>query len=472
MPRRVFLCLVWIVILAAWSAFGEAAEQAKTAKTKKAPAAVSDGKQAKDVKPLQEDDYELQRMLIDTIDQVQRNYVREIPRKKLVEAAIRGILTELDPYSSYIAPEDMDRFRTKVESEFPGGIGITITVEPGQLEVSSPLVGTPAYRAGLGAGDRITEIDGKSTAGITVEEAVRRLKGKEGTSVTLVIAHRGAAKPETVKITREAIHIETVLGVRRKADDSWDYFVDPQRRIAYVRLTAFSRDTAGQLRKVLAELNKKKLGGLILDLRFNPGGLLSSAIEVSSLFVSEGKIVSTGGRNSPERVWYARKEGAFEGFRMAILVNHYSASASEIVAACLQDHKRAVVVGERTWGKGSVQNIIPLEDHWLEGTGREGDALEGHSALKLTTASYHRPSGKNIHRAADAKETDEWGVRPDEGFQVRLDGYENSKLADELGARELVRPKQAVAKPEGPKFVDRQLDKAVDYLSRELVRAN
>jgi carboxyl-terminal processing protease len=237
-------------------------------------------------------------------------------------------------------------------------------------------------------------------------------------------------------------------------------------------LTAFSRDTAGQLRKVLAELNKKKLGGLILDLRFNPGGLLSSAIEVSSLFVSEGKIVSTGGRNSPERVWYARKEGAFEGFRMAILVNHYSASASEIVAACLQDHKRAVVVGERTWGKGSVQNVIPLEDHWTEGTGREGNALEGHSALKLTTASYHRPSGKNIHRAAGAKETDEWGVRPDDGFQVSLDDYENSSLSKELGSRELVRPKQSAAKPEGAKFVDRQLDKAVDYLSREFARAN
>ena len=221
--------------------------------------------------------------------------------------------------------------------------------------------------------------------------------------MTLVILHPRAAKAETVKITREAIHIETVLGVRRKADDSWDYFADPQKRIAYVRLTAFSRDTAGQLRKVLAEMTRKKLGGLILDLRFNPGGLLSSAIEVSSLFVSEGKIVSTGGRNSPEHVWYARKEGVFEGFPMAVLVNHGSASASEIVAACLQDHKRAIVVGQRTWGKGSVQNVVPLEDHWIEGTGRERSTLEGRSALKLTTASYHRPSGKNINRAAAPK---------------------------------------------------------------------
>ena len=146
--------------------------------------------------------------------------------------------------------------------------------------------------------------------------------------------------------------------------------------------------------------------GLILDLRFNPGGLLAAAIEVSDLFIATGRIVSTKGRNSPERVWDAQKEGTFDGFPMVVLVNRYSASASEIVAACLQDHKRAVIVGERTWGKGSVQNVIELED--------------GHSALKLTTAGYRRPSGKNIHRFPDAKESDEWGVMPDNGYEVKL----------------------------------------------------
>ena len=177
-----------------------------------------------------------------------------------------------------------------------------------------------------------------------------------------------------------------MLGDRRKPDDTWDFMLDPQQRIGYVRLTAFSRDTAGELRKVLDALQKEKIRGLILDLRFNPGGLLSSAIEVSHLFISKGRIVSTKGRNSPERIWDARKEGSFEGFPMAVLVNRYSASASEIVAACLQDHKRAVVIGERTWGKGSVQNVIELEY----------DRNVARSVLKLTTASYRRPNGKNI----------------------------------------------------------------------------
>ena len=298
--------------------------------------------------------------------------------------------------------------------------------------------------------------------------------------------HPKSTKKEKVTLYREAIHIETVLGDHRKPDDTWEYLVDPQKRIVYVRLTAFSRDTAGHLRNVLADLNKKKIGGLILDLRFNPGGLLSCAIEVSNLFVSKGRIVSTSGRNVPERFWDAHKEGALEGFPMVVLVNRYSASASEIVSACLQDHKRAVVVGERTWGKGSVQNVIPLEDHWQDAPAHEGNLPENHSALKLTTASYHRPSGKNIDRARGAKETDEWGVKPDPGFEVKLPDPEIYALSAELQARDLLLPKglaaddppkrgekgKAAGKPEAKPFVDRQLEKALHYLNGELARAN
>src|SRR5262249_6886050 len=177
---------------------------------------------------------------------------------------------------------------------------------------------------------------------------------------------------------------------------------------------AFSRETTAELRRALAQLEKEGLKGLIVDLRFNPGGLLSTAIEVSDLFIASGRIVSTKGRNTPERVWDAQKEGTFEGFPMVALVNHYSASASEILSACLQDHQRAVVIGERTWGKGSVQNVIELEG--------------GKSALKLTTASYHRPSGKNIHRFPDAKESDEWGVMPDPGFELKLNLAQTERL--------------------------------------------
>jgi len=385
--------------------------------------------------PVKDDYYELYKLLADTIDQVERNYIKEVDRRELVEAAIRGVLGKLDSYSTYISPEEVERFRMSVESEF-GGIGIQITIQDGQLKVLSPLVGTPAYRAGIIAGDRIVEIDGQSTEGLTLDEAVRRLKGKEGTQVTLTVQHPGRNKKETFTLTRERIHVDTVLGDRRKPDDTWDYLLDPERRIGYIRITAFSTDTARELLKALEELKAANMRALVLDLRFNSGGLLSAAIEVADMFISQGRIVSTKGRNSPERVWNARKDGTYEGFPMAVLVNRYSASASEIVAACLQDHKRAVIVGERTWGKGSVQNVIDLE--------------EGRSALKLTTATYRRPSGKNIHRFDDAKESDQWGVQPDEGLELKLTDSELLALMEDRRQRDIVLPKPEKLSPRVP----------------------
>jgi carboxyl-terminal processing protease len=378
-----------------------------------------------DEPPLPADDeyYELFRVLADTLDQVERNYVKEIDRRRLMEAAIRGILQELDPYSNYIKPEEMQEFKTSVEQQF-GGIGIQITMEGGQLKVLSPLVGTPAYRAGIQAGDWIVAIEGESTEGISLDEAVRRLKGEAGTSVTITIARPASDYKETITLQREIIHIETVLGDRRKEDDSWDFMYDPQRRIGYVRLTAFSRETPQELKRALEELKAQGVRGLVLDLRFNPGGLLSSAIEVADLFVKEGRIVSTAGRSSPERTWDAVAEGTYDGFPMAVLVNRYSASASEIVAACLQDHKRAVIVGERTWGKGSVQNVVELGG--------------GASALKLTTAGYKRPNGHNIHREEGAGEDQEWGVMPDPGYEVKFSDEETRQFLRYRRQRDLL----------------------------------
>lgn len=429
-------------------------------------------------KPPKEDYYELYKLLVDTMDQVERNYVKQIDRRELVEAAIEGVIGKLDPYSSYIGPDQLGQFRSTVESEF-GGIGIQISTEGRQLTILSPLVGTPAYRAGLLAGDRIVEIDGQSTEGIGLEEAVRRLKGEEGTQVKLTVIHPGKTDRVEVAVTRERIHVDTVLGDRRKEDDTWEFMLRPGQDIGYVRIAAFSRDTGSELRKVLEELRARKMRGLVLDMRFNPGGLLSAAIEVSDLFISKGLIVSTKGRNSPRRTWEAGKDGTFEGFPMAVLVNRFSASASEIVSACLQDHKRAVVVGERTWGKGSVQNVIELE--------------KGRSALKLTTATYRRPSGKNIDRI-DTNGKGEWGVLPDEGFELRLKDAEMEALVRDRRQRDIVRPHpeerqaeqtdsepaeaaetppdgQADQPPEEPPFVDRQLQMALDYLNRELARA-
>ena len=438
---------VWLLVFALTFPFAAAAEQTAAKPDDKARQRKQD-----------EEYYELYRALADTMDQVERNYVKGISRRELIEAAIKGMLSKLDPHSSYISPEDLGRFKTSVENQF-GGIGIQVTLEGGQLKVLSPLVGSPAYEAGVQAGDRIVEIDGKTTEGIDLEEAVRRLKGETGTSVSIKVVHQ-SGKSESMQISREIVHVETVLGDRRNGDDRWDYMYDHDRRIGYIRITAFSRETAEEVEKALDALKKQNLRGLILDLRFNPGGLLTSAIEISDLFVSEGKIVSTEGRNSPERVWEARKPGTFEGFPMVVLVNRFSASASEIVSACLQDHKRAVVVGERTYGKGSVQNVIELEG--------------GRSALKLTTAGYLRPNGKNIDRAG-AKESDEWGVKPNEGLEVSLNDGELLSLVTSRRKRDIVqvhgKASEEPAEKNGDEVVDRQLKKALEYLTDQLAQA-
>jgi carboxyl-terminal processing protease len=420
MERRFRLCVslffVWAIAIAVGLVTAEEPPQTPPAAPTTAPAATTPAANptaADDAKKSAEDDYELYQIFADTLDQVQRNYVKDVSRRELMEAAIHGVLSKLDPYSNYISPEDISRFKTSVENQF-GGIGIQIGMEDGQLKIISPLIGTPAYRAGLESGDAIIEIEGKSTDGIHIDEAVKQLKGEAGTKVTLTILHPGSTAKETMTITREWVHVETILGDHRNGDDRWDFMLDHDKHIGYVRILAFSRDTAQDLKKALVELQQQGLKGLIIDLRFNPGGLLTSAIEVSDLFIAEGPIVSTKGRNTPERVWNAQKDGTFEGFPMAVLVNHFSASASEILSACLQDHHRAVVIGERTWGKGSVQNVIELEG--------------GKSALKLTTASYHRPSGKNIHRFPDAKDEDEWGVMPDPGFELKLNRSQTEQL--------------------------------------------
>jgi carboxyl-terminal processing protease len=423
------------------------------------------GLPAETAKKTRENDYDLYKTLAEVVEQVERNYVTEVSRRELIESAIRGMLNRLDPYSTYMSADEMRQFRTSLAGEF-GGIGIQIDIDDGQLTIVSPIYGTPAYRAGLLAGDRILEINGRGTDGIGIDEAVNRLKGDVGTSVTLTVAHQGQKSAKKVTIVREKIHLDTVLGDRRAPDGTWQFMLDPQKRIGYVRLTAFSPETAAALRRVLTGLQKEKLRGLILDLRWNPGGLLNAAVEVSDLFVAEGRIVSVQGRNSPERIWDAHKEGTFTGFPMAVLVNRYSASASEIVAACLQDHRRAAVIGERTWGKGSVQNVVELED--------------GRGMLKLTTASYRRPNGKNIHRFPDAKATDQWGVTPDKGFEFDLSDGELLSLMLDRRRRDIVQPppaKDAATKGKSksdskwPAAVDRQLQAAVKYIEAELAKS-
>lgn len=395
--------------------------------------------------------YKLMEVFTHAFANIDQNYVENVDRRVLIEAAIKGMLKELDPYSSYIPPRDVSRFEQDVDQEF-GGIGIQVNVSPdtGRLTVMTPLPGTPAYNAGVMAGDTIVEIEGKDTKGFAIQDAVKLLKGPPGQEVELGVARQGVKDVIKLKMERAIIQVATVLGDKYGDSDKWDFMLDDEKKIGYVRISSFGRRTAEELHAALEDLTARGMKALVIDLRFNPGGLLSQAREVCNLFIEKGVIVSTKGRNVPERVLRADKPGTFTGFPLAILVNRYSASASEIVSACLQDHERAVVIGERTWGKGSVQNVIELEN--------------GTSALKLTTASYHRPSGKNIHRTKDAKESDEWGVKPNKGYDIR---FAIKEMRDFLDYRRL---RDVISKDGPPKsdYKDRQLDKALDYVSAEL----
>lgn len=399
---------------------------------------------------LPEDQYfELFQEFVDTFEQIDRNYVKEVDRKELMRSAIQGMLTELDPYSSYIPPDDLAEFTQGIEQEF-GGVGIQVQIDPEtrRLTVVTPLPGTPAYRAGILAGDVIMEVEGESTEGYTVEDAVRKLKGKPGEAVKIGVLHQGSKEVEQIPLVREVIQVATVLGDQYRKDGTWDFMLDGEEKIGYIRLTHFSRRTGEELREALEDLVGQGMKGLVLDLRFNPGGLLSEAIEVCDLFLEEGTIVSTKGRNVPERSWEAHRPGTYSSFPIAVIVNRYSASASEIVSACLQDHERAAVVGERTWGKGSVQNVIDL------GTGA--------SALKLTTASYLRPNGHNIHRFPESTEEDEWGVKPNEQYDVR---FSDEELRDFLIYR---RGRDIIGGAEKSEFDDRQLQSALTYLKEKI----
>jgi carboxyl-terminal processing protease len=350
---------------------------------------------------------ELYGMFVDAVEKVEANYVRPVTRRELLETALEGMLQRLDQHSSYINTSELRQFRRQIEGRF-GGIGIQVDVdaEVGHLRVIAPMVGTPAYEAGILAGDVIVEIDGQSAEGMSPDKAIEVLTGRPGTPVKLSVVHEGSEDPETIVITRAIIDIPSVLGDRRKPDDRWELMIDKDKKIGYIRVAGFNEHTADELKQALDQLKGEGVKGLILDLRDDPGGLLSSAVEVSDMFLDKGEIVSTKGRNILPKKYVAQKDSPFEDLPMVVMINQNSASASEIVAAALQDHKRAAIVGQRSYGKGSVQNLIDLDG--------------GNSVLKLTVASYYRPSGENIHRFPNAKSTDKWGVTPDKGAEVKL----------------------------------------------------
>jgi carboxyl-terminal processing protease len=412
-------------------------------------------------------DYELVRLVVDVLHEVRNRYVTEVSpqrERKLVEDMINGGLERLDPHSTFINNRDLKQFNRTSKGKF-GGIGVQVGYDRnnrGLLTVISPMVGTPAYEAGVLAGDIILKIDGKNADSMRLDEAVDMIQGDPDTTITLTVLHDGGKEPVDIPIRRSIIKVQSVLGDRRKENKDWDYYLDDKSRIGYLRITSFSETAAAEVRQIIIAQQKEGLRGLILDLRNNPGGLLRAAVEIADMFLTEGKIVSTRGRYQQEEIIEARPEGTMllpaERYPIAVLINRNSASASEILAAALQDHHRAVVIGERSFGKGSVQNIIDLENK--------------SSALKLTTASYWRPSGKNIHRFPDSKETDEWGVKPDAGYEVALKDEERLEFLMDRSERDIIRDKKTTeAKPGKKPHVDKVLQKAVEYINGKAEKA-
>jgi len=394
---------------------------------------------------------------------------------KDADTAIQMMFAELkDPYTTYYDAATIAKMDAPLRGEFRGvGIQIRRDLVRDGLLVVSPIKGSPAYKAGIRAGDLITKIkretdaqgvplaDGVprevSTKGMKTEAALELILGKEGVPVVLEVERDGVAKDYQLK--RALITVETVLGVKRDGNDDWEFFIDPETKIGYVCLTQFSPGTAKELGATVAKLRAAGMKGLVLDLRNNPGGFLTAAVAICNMFLddSEGVIVSVKYRAREAEVW--RSEGRakkFVNFPMAVLVNGQSASASEIVSACLQDYNRAVVVGERSYGKGSVQNVKRFEP-----TGGE---------IKFTTARYFPPTDRNIDKnSTPGKPEDIWGVTPDKGYLVKLSREQAQDFAEQFREREVIRPHDGTAK-EPKAFKDIQLEKAVDYL-REQVKA-
>tara|TARA_Y100000287_G_scaffold63736_1_gene50369 strand:- start:513 stop:1652 length:1140 start_codon:yes stop_codon:yes gene_type:complete len=322
--------------------------------------------------------YEKIDLFSEVLDKINKEYVEDVNQSEAMDAAINGVLQSLDPYSAYMSPEIFEEMQTETSGEF-GGLGIEVSMEAGVVKVISPIDESPAYKVGVKAGDYIVKINNVQVQGKTLSEAVELMRGPVGSSIEITVRRIGVRKALVFNITREIIKIQSV---KSKIIDN---------NIGYIRLTAFNENSSSQIKKKISEFKKdKSIEGYILDLRNNPGGLLSQAVKISDFFLSDGEIVSTKSRKEGEnRKWFAKRGDIIDGKTLIVLINGGSASASEIVAGALKDHKRAILLGESSFGKGSVQSIIPLKNR---------------GAIRLTISKYYLPSGKSIS---------EVGVSPD-----------------------------------------------------------
>lgn len=399
--------------------------------------------------------YEQLTLFGDVLEQVRRNYVDAPSDKELIEAALSGMMSSLDPHSSYMPPKNFEDMQVETKGEF-GGLGIEVTMENGLVKVIAPIDDTPASRAGMRPNDLIAELDGKPIMGLTLSEAVELMRGQKGTPITLTVLREGESEPLEIRIVRDTIRIRAV---RTRVEG-------PDKNIAYIRLTTFNQQTTKSLKQAFnelpAEIGSKNIAGYIIDLRNNPGGLLREAISVSDTMLDRGEIVSTRGRNENDSSRFSARRGDMaKGLPIVVMINGGSASASEIVAGALQDHHRAIIIGTQSFGKGSVQSITPL--------GNDG-------ALRMTTARYYTPSGRSIQATgitpdiiAEQKLPEDLKDRKgrrEADLRGALDGKDidgSSNGADEEGDVKKKR-KNAIAFIPPEPADDAQLQKAIDLL--------
>lgn len=421
----------------------------------------------------------------DAIDLIDRYYVDPVESASLVEAAMTGLTASLDQHSEFIPADMYSAFNDVIQQEF-AGVGILVEQpEPGKpVRVITPLVGSPALMAGLMPADQIVLIGGEDVSKMELREVSNRLRGPVDTDVVIGVKREVDDKTENleIRLTRKSIALESVVGDHRDTDDHWVFRLRKYPEIAYVRVTSFGEKTEGELRQVFLEELGSDYEALILDVRGNSGGLLVSAVNICDQLIDTGRIVTIKTRGGKIDSKYDATSGTLvpKEIPVVILIDGNSASASEILAACLQDHGRATTIGTRSFGKGTVQNVLPLES--------------GRSALKLTTARYYRPNGKNIHRIDNAPESEEWGVSPDEGMAVTMTdeayrelvqkwqraSYPVSSQTEDVASDTVkdgspaepaetlpLKPPAASSKDAQGRTIDPQLNKAIEFLKRK-----